>query len=206
MGAMYGNLAAISPDHAGEYYRLSRTHFEKSAELNKKDSDGLFGLIYYSSRLNQIVEPLWMDNLLGRLKHAPYILSNTEKLYLLEGCMETGECRFSKADLRALLDASLQNVTLGAEQKARLLSIYGLYWANLENDDDKALECLRKAVATMPTDPSFRANLIEYFISRKQLSEAGKELALARGLDVYGSYKRQFFHQEELINAANMNK
>lgn len=201
MGAMYGILATTEKNNSEQYFQLARQHFETSASLQKNSTDGLFGLIYYTSIQGKPIENSWLIDLQQRLEHAPFAGNSASKLVSLGTCQMEHKCHLSKDDIKLLLDAAIRNPTLAGLTRAAVFVALSFHLANVEQDTPGALDATYKAVEAAPNEPEYRANLISFLIALNRLEEAKKQLKSARAIDTLGTYTQEFEELEKKIRA-----
>lgn len=202
MGAMYCLLAASERGYSEQYFAQAVEHFKMSATLDKNNTVGLFGMIYYSSIFKKPVDAAWVSDLASRLSSAPFSITMADKLVMLQNCYENKQCGLPKESVKVLLDAALSNRTLTGLARARVLTALSIYRANLEGDISGALDAAYAAVAADPENPNHRVNLIYFLISIKRFDDAKRQIELAKKADTLGVFSKEIKGRELLLQTA----
>lgn len=124
--AIYSNSLEESPQKA-EAINKAVQYFQRSSELRKGYTDGLFGLLMIEGLEGRQMTEESYRSLLQRLKNEPFSNNNYNYLHGILGCLEKGDCRISSSRMAEIIDACLENPGFSGRYRAQILERYREY-------------------------------------------------------------------------------
>jgi len=199
MADIYSRLVSENFNGAEMNALQAQSYYHTATELSTKNTHGLFGMIKLNAVRNRPINPSWIEELTHRLEQPPYAIDNGPKLIDLVNCQIATVCKLPAQKLEGLLQASLRNPGLTHWSRANIYSALHLYRMNISNDYDGAVEALHLAIEAMPDALEYRLNLIKFLIIKKQFSQAGKELAQLKQIDIRQAHGPEIARLNDLL-------
>ncbi|MDC8015826.1 tetratricopeptide repeat protein [Tahibacter soli] len=140
------------------------------------------GQVILAARVQQPIDPAWWQSMLDKLARTPPTESDIGALTELANCQTIGPCA-ADPTLNQVFDAARAIAT----RQPRLEMIQAGYIWKMNADGAGAERLIRKAIGEEPTEPAYRAYLIELLVATNQIDAAKAALEELRGLDQLGS-------------------
>lgn len=186
-----------------KYFKLARRYFARSTLINKQYAVGLFGMIVLYGHMDRPLPRGIVGMLAHRLRVAPFSNNSSNLLSQLISCQERDVCRLSKADLGRIVQAALNNKTLGGRNKASVLTSASRYFG-LYNNYPAAVHFSREAAKALPGDLQYRLNVVYWLIGAGRLDQAQRSLNRIKAMDTFNRHAGYIASQEKRLRDARL--
>ncbi len=201
LGQEYAFYVENGAPNRTENFRAARQYFVRATQVDKRFTNGLFGMIMLYSSVKLNTPPVVINMLAQRLALAPIASNTTNMLAKLLTCQENHVCQLKHAELELLMVAAVRNKTLHGLHKASVLTSASRYFA-LQNNYPEALLYAEKAAQSDPGELQYRLNVVYWLISLGRLDEAQQRLDEAKAMDTFRRHAQYIAEQEKRLNNA----
>jgi len=156
-----------SDAHGVAFRALAADAFRRAADLDPRNSDGLFGLLLLSAREHEPIAPELVAELTARLRSGPFYASSASWLFNLSRCYQNETCSVDRQDMVAIMQAAMDNPSLdhsGLTRSVALMAVAG-FVANSGGNYRNALELSVAAANETPGSAQFQMNVINLAIA-----------------------------------------
>jgi len=160
-------------------------------------------LILVQSQLKGITDRDVLHHMATKLGSQRISASDIQGLNALIDCAGRGNCSLPQEDMYAIFDAALANPEIGRMpgSHANVLVIYGNYMATRNPPQlAKARDLMAQAVAIIPGEPQYVANLVTMDIDMRDPTQATKDLDALRKLNYLGHLDTEISDFESQIS------
>lgn len=199
VGAWFGSIASKGGPDSSLYYISAMNYFDISENLDSHGVDGLFGLVYYSARLNKSIEDRWISELARRLEYEPPSASSPDKLMSIATCESDNLCVIPKEKVTFLIHSALKNPRLTSSSKALIYLTLSLHLLNTEKDISGGLRASYAAMESAPKAIEYHLNLIRLLIALGSYDKAKTQIAIAKSIDHFGIFSNEISDLTENI-------
>ncbi len=184
MGDLIVHMSQLDPTTIENNYPIARKYYETAALVQQNNVNGYFGLIRLSMTLGKPLEIGWLKELERRLEQEAIPANVNNHLITMAQCLSLPSCPLTKVQVESLLEAPLRNPRMMGREKARLLSATAYYQFNIARNHEAAVAAIRRSIEADPREIEYRISLVTVLIAMREFSEARKQIALAKRLDI----------------------
>jgi hypothetical protein len=143
----------------------------------------LQALIYIDGRAKRPVDPRWWQAIIAKLRDNAPSASDVDSLIFLSRCQMHGDCPVEKQPLLEAFGTALTR----SGGNANLMGAYAEFAFEELDDQELAERMFREAVATNPSEPTYRVNLVHFLLATGQAEAASTEIQGLTKLNHLGS-------------------
>jgi protein O-mannosyl-transferase len=182
------------------FYDKAWYYLDRAANLDRKSTVGLFGLIALARVDHHAPDPMLLADLRQRLSTSffgAYEMLALKKLAATDGL---GKPDVLHEDVLALFDAALENPYLEPGVKGMLFSSLSAYYANQRHAYPDAIALAFKAIEVAPNEAIFNASLADLLYGFRQFDGARVQIEIAKEKDHLGRFASEISALEIKIN------
>jgi len=183
-----GRLLNIAAENTGQdvLNEEAKKYLRRSAEL---DPGGVSGLIGVAILAKSEIPADVLSELILRLRTRALAPSSVIYLKALITCQRKRKCQTPPEQIIAVLGAALDSSRLGSRERADVLTVLGMYYAQQLSDAEACVRLMREASNLVPDDPIRLLNLAQALLFVPDYVEAGEALRRAEELDTLGVHR-----------------
>lgn len=204
-GRLYGRLLSLSKADQN-LYQNAKIHFLRSAALDPRSTDGLFGLVILDSEAGHKPDTAIIAELRKRLRISFVSSLSFSAMKIVAAADGEGRPMLPHRDIEDLFDAALDNPLLSPETKAMFLSQFSAYLGNQRHSWKEAILLAAKAVETAPKEPVFNIDMANLFLAIGQYDAAREQIQIAQKKDHIGRFGPDISALEQTITQHDSQK
>jgi protein O-mannosyl-transferase len=203
------------PDSPRALFSAGRIHARLALKGRNESRDKAFAYLQRASRIDRIgimsditmiklavllgmpVQPAWYDTVVNKLTSHPLTPSDIASVQDLADCAGDS-CRIPDEEMQRIFTAALRN------ENSRIMTVYGFYSINRNDDFHKGLELFNRAVKLDPKEPQYWKNLVNLLMVMARPDEAEQRLHEFESLNLVGVTNSDYQALQDDIDKARL--
>jgi len=191
-GQVYSDFAIATPAgrQRDEYKRVARKYFRKIRKFDQGDVFGELSILAMFLQMKEIPPQSLVEELIQVFPTAKVKMRTISIFLSIELCLIRKECFLQAGEFQRLIEALLSNPELLAQQKGQLLGNYAVYIFYNENNLDKAISIILKAINSDPSNLALYTLLISYYGEKGNTEDMKRTIDTLEGKDKLGQFRK----------------
>lgn len=186
VGSFYVAMARVKRTERTQFMNMAIERYEKVLELKPLSTAALTANLLARLESNREIPSSLIPDLKRAMAESPFDAGSVHAADKLIECqVKNAGCVLPEETYMSLIEAMLQNQTLGPTHRAAVYMSAAEYQGLILGRHKRALEYARQAMESAPRDLRYRFYYIIWLMDIGDLDTAEKELGLAREMDIF---------------------